>query len=149
MNRPMWIVTVLTAIVGAALLPGSAVASPAAGGAGSSYCAPAWPGTDFYAAGRVGSERVTVPTSGCSTISVSQIRDVRDPNDRCQTFLVAMLPRDGGDPTYTDPVRACSSPPQKRTVLATNVPDGTVFFVLYEVDYIVPEPQQVRFTVWR
>jgi len=145
----MWIITALAATVGAALLPGAAAAAPSATKAASAYCAPAWPGTDFYEAGRIGTDRVTVPTSRCSTISISHIRDVRAPNDRCQTFLVAMLPRDGGDPTYTEPVRACSWPAQKRTVLATNVPDGTVFFVIYEVDYIVPQPQQVRFAVWR
>jgi hypothetical protein len=34
-------------------------------------------------------------------------------------------------------------------VLATGVAPGTQFRVLYQVDYIDPEPQQVRFTVWR
>jgi hypothetical protein len=30
-----------------------------------------------------------------------------------------------------------------------NVPDGAVFFVLYQVDYIDPVIQTVRFKVWR
>jgi hypothetical protein len=35
-----------------------------------------------------------------------------------------------------------------RTVLATGVPAGTQFRVLYQVDYIEPDTQRVRYTVW-
>jgi hypothetical protein len=92
---------------------------------------------------------ITVPASRCTTIAVSNIRDSRVPGDHCQTFLVAFLPIGGGDPTYTEPVTACSVPAATRTVLATDVPDGAVFRVLYQVDYIDPVIQTVRFLVWR
>ncbi|GIF73884.1 hypothetical protein Asi02nite_34020 [Asanoa siamensis] len=122
---------------------------PSAAGAtdaGRGRCAADRPGTDFYAAGRVAS--VPVAVHGCGSISVSHVRDVRAPNDRCQTFLLMLQAPGGGEPVYTTPVRACATPPHRRTVLATGLPDGTVFRVLYEVDYIDPEPQRVAFTVW-
>ncbi|WP_045741893.1 hypothetical protein [Actinoplanes rectilineatus] len=112
-------------------------------------CAPTQPGTGFYAAGRVASAPVTVPASRCTTIAVSHIRDAADPDDTCQTFLLAFLSPTGGDPTYTEPVEACSPTPGRRTVLASGVPDGTVFRVLYQVDYIDPAIQTVKYTVWR
>lgn len=149
----MWTFTALAAIVGAALLPGTAAAgAPAASTTGpiaQTHCPPARPGLDFYAGGRVASTPITVSTTACSTISVSHIRDVRAPNDRCQTFLLLLLSADGTDATATEPVRACSDPPNRRTVLARNVPDGTVFRVVYEVDYIDPVIQVVGYTVWR
>ncbi|BEL04088.1 hypothetical protein Q0Z83_022790 [Actinoplanes sichuanensis] len=147
MNRLAGTVTALAVAGTAVLAPATsaAAAHPAAAGA----CTPTRPGTGFYAGGRVASAPVTVPKSGCTTIAVSHIRDIRHPDDHCQTFLLALLPADGGDPTYTEPVQACSTPPGHRTVLATGVPDGTVFRVLYQVDYIEPEIQTVRFTVWR
>ncbi|GLY06515.1 hypothetical protein [Actinoplanes sp. NBRC 101535] len=112
-------------------------------------CAPTQPGTGFYAAGRVASAPVTVPASRCTTIAVSHIRDAADPDDTCQTFLLAFLSPTGGDPTYTEPVEACSPTPGRRTVLASGVPDGTVFRVLYQVDYIDPAIQTVKYTAWR
>ncbi|MEV4279728.1 hypothetical protein [Actinoplanes xinjiangensis] len=146
MNRTASIGTVL-AVAGAAVLAPvtAAAAHPSTHGA----CAPARPGNSFYAGGRIASTPVTVPKSGCSTIAVSHIRDTRHPDDNCQTFLLAFLPPQGGDPTYTEPVQACSTSPRHRTVLATDVPDGTVFRVLYQVDYIEPDTQTVRYTVWR
>jgi hypothetical protein len=146
MNRLASIGTAIAVAGTAALVPATAAAAhPSTTRA----CAPARPGTDFYAGGRITSSPVTVPKSACTTIAVSHIRDTRHPDDNCQTFLVAFLAPDGGDPTYTEPVRACSTPASRRTVLATDVPDGTVFRVLYQVDYIEPEMQTVRFTVWR
>ncbi|MCO8273626.1 hypothetical protein M1L60_23815, partial [Actinoplanes sp. TRM 88003] len=109
-------------------------------------CTPVKPTADFYAAGRIASTPIG---ARCTTISVSGIRDAARPSDRCQTFLVALLSADGRDPTYTEPVRACSPTEHRRTVLATGVPSGTQFRVLYEVDYIDPAPQHVRYTVWR
>jgi hypothetical protein len=111
-------------------------------------CTPARPDIDFYAGGRMASTPVSDDNAVCRTISVSGIRDVANPADTCQTFLVALLSADGRDPTYTEPVRACSPTPRVRTVLATHVPAGVQFRVLYQVDYIDPEPQHVRFTVW-
>ncbi|GID69348.1 hypothetical protein Acy02nite_72290 [Actinoplanes cyaneus] len=146
MNRPAGITTALAVAGMAALAPATvAAAHTSANGT----CTPARPGTGFYAGGRIASAPVTVPKSACTTIAVSHIRDIRHPDDNCQTFLLAYLRPDGGDPTYSEPVRACSTPPGHRTVLATDVPDGTVFRVLYQVDYIEPEIQTVRFTVWR
>lgn len=152
MNRPASIVTALAVAGTAALAPATAAAAhtstaaahPSTAGA----CAPTRPGTGFYAGGRIASAPVTVPRSRCTTIAVSHIRDIRHPDDNCQTFLLA-FPSTGGDYTYTEPVQACSTTPHHRTVLATNVPDGTVFRVLYQVDYIEPEIQTVRYTVWR
>jgi hypothetical protein len=146
MTTPARIAATLAVAGTAALVPVSvAAAHTSTPGA----CAPARPGTAFYAGGRVASTPVTVPKSGCTTIAVSHIRDTRHPDDNCQTFLVAFLPPGGGDPTYSEPVHACSTKPRHRTVLATGVPDGTVFRVLYQVDYIDPEIQTVRYTVWR
>jgi len=146
MNRPAGIVTALAVAVTAAIAPATAAAAHVST---TGACAPTQPGTGFYAAGRVASAPVTVRKSACTTIAVSHIRDIHHTGDNCQTFLVAYLPPDGGDPTYSEPVQACSTSPSHRTVLATNVPDGTVVRVLYQVDYIEPEIQTVRFTVWR
>jgi hypothetical protein len=146
MNRPAGIATALAVAGIAALAPATAAAAHTST---TGACAPTRPGTDFYEAGRVASAPVTVPKSACTTIAVSHIRDIHQSSDTCQTFLLAFLSVDGGDPTYSEPVQACSTPPGRRTVLATDVPDGTVFRVLYQVDYIEPEIQTVRFTVWR
>ena len=145
MNRPLWINSTLVAIVGAALLPTGVAA--AATDTARARCVPTRPGTGFYEAGRKASEPITA--SGCTTVSVSHIRDVRAPDDRCQTFLLALLSTDGSDPTYTEPVRACSVPAARRTLLATDIPDGTVFRVLYDVDYIEPTQQVVEYAIWR
>ncbi|MDI6103655.1 hypothetical protein QLQ12_34085 [Actinoplanes sp. NEAU-A12] len=146
MNKTASIATALAVAGTAALVPATAAAAhtPVTGG-----CAPARPGSGFYAGGRIASAPVTVPASACTTIAVSHIRDIHRPSDNCQTFLLAFVSPDGGDYTYSEPVQACSTTPRQRTVLARNVPDGTVFRVLYQVDYIEPEIQTVRFTVWR
>jgi hypothetical protein len=150
MNRRMYLITTVAATGAAALMPGAtALAHTPTTDIAHARCSPTRPGTDFYAGGRVASTPIAVPRSRCTTISVSHIRDARDRTDNCQTFLVAFLSADGSDPTYTEPVQACSTTPQQRTVLATDVPDGTRFRVLYQVDYLEPEPQTVRYTVWR
>jgi hypothetical protein len=142
--------TKLTCIITAAAATAMAALTPvAAHAATASRCTPARPAIDFYAGGRMASAPVTDYNAACRTISVSGVRDAADPADTCQTFLVALLSADGRDPTYTEPVRACSPDPRTRTVLATGVPTGVQFRVLYQVDYIDPEPQLVRFTVWR
>jgi len=109
-------------------------------------CVAIRPGTGFYEAGRVGTEVLTTPASRCTTISVSDIADPTNPADRCQTFLVGFWPLVNGSLTYTRPVTACGG---NRTVLARNVPNNAKFLVLYDVDYIDPEIQTVRFKVWR
>ena len=109
-------------------------------------CVPIRPGTGFYEAGRVATKELRTPTSRCTTISVSDIVDPANPTDRCQTFRVGLWPLVDGSLTYTEPVTACGS---HRTVLARNVPDNTEFLVLYDVDYIDPDIQTVRFKVWR
>jgi hypothetical protein len=147
MSRSASIVTVLAVAGAAVLAPATAASAHPSTAAG--VCAPTRPGTGFYAGGRVASAPMTVPNSACTTIAVSHIRDIRHPDDNCQTVLLAFLPSGGGDPTYSEPVQACSTPSSHRTVLATNVPNGTVFRVLYQVEYIEPEIQTVRFTVWR
>jgi hypothetical protein len=141
----------LACVITAAAAMGVVAATPAAAHttAGGQRCTPVRPVADFYAGGRIASTPIDDRNAKCATISVSAIRDVDRPSDRCQTFLVALLSTDGRDPTYTEPVRACSPTPRTRTVLATGVPAGTQFRVLYQVDYIDPEPQSVRYTVWR
>lgn len=150
MNRFAYMISVLAVIGSVALTPTAAAAQPSQDGAGGGQqCVPTRPDSSFYEAGRVGSTTITVPESRCTTIAVSNIRDPRVRGDHCQTFLVAFLSTDGTDPTYTEPVNACSKSASKRIVLATNVPDGAVFFVLYQIDYIDPVIQTVRYKIWR
>ena len=108
-------------------------------------CVPIRPATGFYEAGRVGTEELSTPKSRCSTVSVSHVEDPANPEDRCQTFLVGFWPLVDGSLTYTEPVTACGT---GRTVLARNVPDNARYLVLYDVDYIDPQIQTVRFKVW-
>jgi hypothetical protein len=111
-------------------------------------CVPVRPVAEFYEAGRVASVPLTVPVSRCTTISVSHIKDPAVPSDHCQTFLVGFFPSDGSEATYTDAVTACSVPAKTRTVLAANVPNGTVYRILYAVDYIEPSVQVVQYKAW-
>ncbi|MEV4642684.1 hypothetical protein AB0J80_35610 [Actinoplanes sp. NPDC049548] len=101
------------------------------------------PAPDYYEAGTVASELLTVPNNRrCTTISVMGVRDTANPADRCQTFLVQFLPSES-ETSYTDPVQACSYG-GRRTVLATDVPDGMPYRVLYRIDYL---GQSVKFRV--
>ncbi len=118
-------------------------ANPAAGNA--DRCVAIRPESGFYAGGRVGTEELTTPTSRCTTISVSNVRDPANPTDRCQTFRLGFWPLVDGSLTYTEPVTACG---QQRTVLARNVPDAAHYIVIYDVDYIDPVIQTVEFRVW-
>lgn len=95
------------------------------------------PKSDFYAGGRVASELLTTPASpDCTTISVMNIKDPGNPDDHCQTFLVGFFPEEG-EPTYTEPVEACSEGPHGApVVLATDVPDNTTYRILYQIDYL-------------
>ena len=148
MNRLSATLAALAVIGLVALTPTTADAS-AADASHRQRCAPTRPDTGFYEAGQVGSEQLTVPTNRrCTTISVSHIRDPRVPADHCQTFRVGFWPLVDGSLTYTDPVEVCSVPAGKRTVLATNVPDGAQFIILYRVDYIDPDIQTVRYKAW-
>jgi len=133
------------AILGVALMAALAPTPAASAAKGDTGCKSISPVDEFYEAGRVGSFRMTVPTSACSTISVSHIKDTANPKDRCQTFLLQVFSEDGSEWTYTDTVRACSVRPNSRTVLATNVPDGTVYRILYEIDYL---GQHLRYKAW-
>jgi hypothetical protein len=113
--------------------------------AGPSACVAIRPGRGFYEAGRVATEELTTPTSRCTTIAVSDVVDAANSKDRCQTFLVGFWPLVDGSLTYTEPVKACGT---QRTVLARNVADNARYIVLYQVDYIEPSVQTVRFKVW-
>lgn len=140
----------LACVITTAAAASLAAISPAtAATASTPRCTPSRPASDFYAGGRIASVPVTDNNRACTTISISGIRDTARPSDRCQTFLVALLSADGRDPTYTEPVRACSPSRGTRTVIATGIPSGTRFRVLYAVDYIDPAPQIIRYTVWR
>ncbi|SCL31048.1 hypothetical protein [Micromonospora inyonensis] len=151
MNRrihPLAAVTGLIALLAPGLAaPGAAHAQPgSAPGRAARDCTPIRPETDFYAGGRVATVLLAVPDDPtCTTISVSHVVDVAVPTDRCQDFLVIFYPTDGSEPIATEPVTACSHGPRSRpVVLATDVPDGTWYRVLYEIDYL---GQDVRFTV--
>ncbi|WP_127504654.1 hypothetical protein [Actinoplanes solisilvae] len=131
-------------LIAAAAVTVAAIPSPAAAAVERTpRCTSVRPSPDFYAGGRVASTPID---ARCTTVSISHVRDVARPSDRCQTFLVALLSADGRDPTYTEPVRVCSPSTRTRTVIATGVPAGSQFRVLYQVDYL---EQSVRFTVWR
>ena len=105
-------------------------------------CVPIGPGDGFYEAGRVASAELRTPTSGCTTISVSNVWDAANPTDRCQTFLVGFWPVVDGSLTYTEPVTACGG---HRTVLARNVPNNAHYIVIYDIDYL---EQNVEFRIW-
>jgi hypothetical protein len=142
-----YVLTACAAALMTVLVPSASVAKPQAANA-QHKCVSVRPAIEFYEAGRVGSFPQTVPESTCTTISVSHIKDPNVPSDHCQTFLVGFFPIDGSEPTYTEPVAVCSTPPSTRTVLASNVPDGTVYRILYNVDYIDPTIQIIRYKIW-
>lgn len=140
MRRLTYALTVLAAILSTALVPAAASATGHHSHA-HRKCVSVQPGIGFYEAGRVATEVLTVPGSRCRTISVSHIKDPANPADRCQTFLVGFYPLVDGSLTYTEPVTACG---RHRTVLARNVPDGTEYIVLYDIDYL---EQRIEFRV--
>jgi len=113
-----------------------------------SACVSIRPVTESYEAGRKASVPLTTPRSPCTTISVSHIKDTANPADRCQLFLIRFFPTDGSEWTYTEPITACSVPPTTRTVLARNVPDGMVYRVLYQIEYLQPTSQVVQYKIW-
>jgi hypothetical protein len=143
MTRFTYVLAALAATLLTAAIPTAAFAEPAA--ANAEQCVPVLPERAFYEAGRVGSQELTTPTSRCSTISVSNVRDAANPADRCQVFLVGFWPLVDGSLTYTEPVTACG---RHRTVLARNVPDNAHYIVIYAVDYIEPDVQAVKFHIW-
>jgi hypothetical protein len=109
-------------------------------------CNVAKPRFEYYEAARVATGLLTVPSNpNCTTISVRNIKDPGNPGDHCGTFFIQFLPGDGSEPIYTDPVSACSRGPHGPvTVLATNVPDGINYHVIYDVDYLI---QDLRFWI--
>ena len=133
------------ALIAAAALATAAVAVIATPAAAAGGCATVRPQSDFYEAGRVASELITVPDNArCTTISVKNIKDPANPSDHCQTFLVGFFPAEG-EYEYTEPVEACSAAPGgPEVVLATNVPDGMPYRVLYQIDYL---GQSLRYAV--
>ena len=133
------------ALLGLSALGAAVSGSPAAAAAPPAGCVAIRPGTGFYEGGRVASEELRTPRSRCTTISVSNVVDAANPADRCQTFLVGYWPLVDGSLTYTEPVTACGD---GRTVLARHVPDRTRYLVLYDIDYLEPQMQTVRFKVW-
>ncbi|BBH67802.1 hypothetical protein ACTI_44870 [Actinoplanes sp. OR16] len=141
MKRLTHVLTILAMAFTAVLIPTAASAS-GTGHHGNRGCVSVRPEPGFYAGGRVGTAVLTVPDSRCSTISVSHVKDPANPSDRCQTFLLGFYPLgEDGSLTYTEPVTACG---RHSTVLARNVPDGTEYIVLYDVDYL---EQRIQFRV--
>jgi hypothetical protein len=124
--------TIAASTVIAAGVLAAAVPAQAAGG-----CRAVRPQSGFYEGGRVASEMLTVPVNArCTTISVKNIVDPANPADHCATFLVGFFPP-GSDGEYTEPVQACSTGPGgPEIVLATAVPDGVDYRVLYNIDYL-------------
>jgi hypothetical protein len=139
MRRLTYLLAILAMAFSTVLIPAAASAS---GHRGHRTCVSVQPEIGFYAGGRVGTAVLTVPDSRCRTISVSHIKDPANPSDRCQTFLLGFYPLgEDGSLTYTEPVTACGG---HRTVLARNVPDGTEYIVLYDIDYL---EQRIQFRV--
>ncbi|HWS31151.1 MAG TPA: hypothetical protein VN408_00255 [Actinoplanes sp.] len=136
MRRLSYLPAIPAMIFAAAMIPTAASASP-----GHRACESVQPEAGFYEGGRVGSEVLTVPDSRCRTISVSHISDPAAPADRCQSFLLGFYPLVDGSLTYTEPVTACG---RHQTVLARDVPDGTDYIVLYDIDYL---EQRIQFRV--
>ncbi|WP_155370684.1 hypothetical protein [Catellatospora vulcania] len=135
------------AVLASVLLPTAATAATPHSSTAAHHCGSVRPATDFYAAGRVATVLLTVPNNpSCKTISVSHLKDPTDPSDRCQVFLVIFYPTDGSEPIATEPVNACFHGPRSRpVVLATAVPDGSQYRVLYQIDYLI---QHLTFKVW-
>jgi hypothetical protein len=136
--------TVLAAVTGptvgaVAAEPSTVAASAKTHSAKKTGCDVVKPRLDGYEAGRVSTELLTVPSDpNCTTIAVRNIKDPGNPGDHCATFLIQFLPGDGQEPIYTDPVEACSRGPHGPvTILATNVPDGTDYRVIYDIDYLI------------
>ncbi len=140
MRRLTYLLAILATVLSSTLIPASASAS-GTGHHGHRKCVSVQPETGFYEGGRVGTEVLTVPDSRCRTISVSHVKDPANPSDRCQTFLIGFYPPVDGSLTYTEPVTACG---RHRTVLARNVPNGTKYIVLYDIDHL---QQRIQFRV--
>lgn len=136
MRRLSYLLAIPAMIFSTALIPAAA-----SGSQGHRACVSVQPEAGFYEGGRVGTEVLTVPDSRCRTISVSHIKDPANPSDRCQTFLLGFYPLVDGSLTYTEPVTSCG---RHQTVLARNVPDGTEYIVLYDIDYL---EQRIQFRV--
>lgn len=143
MRRLTYVLAILAAVLSTALAPSAASATGdhSHHGQGHRKCVSIRPAFGFYQAGRVATEILTVPNSRCRTISVSHVKDPANPSDRCQTFLVGFYPLVNGSLTYTEPVTACG---RHRTILARNVPNGTRYIVLYNIDYL---QQRIKFRV--
>ena len=103
-----------------------------------------------YEAMVIATEQLTAPSSRCTTISVSDVRDPDSrPPDGCGYFYIGFWPiTANGSLTYTEKVFACGS---HRTVLARNVPNNARYTVLYDVEYFDPEAQiltHLTFRIW-
>jgi hypothetical protein len=104
----------------------------------------------YYEGGTISTEQLTTPSSGCTTISVSDVRDPdsRAPTDTCGYFKVGIWSPVNGNVTYLEPVIACSS---YRTVLARNVPNNARYLVTYDVEHFDPAANimtHLTFRIW-
>ncbi|HEX6074090.1 MAG TPA: hypothetical protein VFZ32_02375 [Micromonosporaceae bacterium] len=144
LSRQTLLITVGLAVLATVMGPtvGAAAAEPSASAKTHSSkktgCDVVKPRLDGYEAGRVSTELLTVPSNpNCTTIAVRNIKDPGNPGDHCATFLI-QFPQSDGEAIYTDPVTACSRGPHGPvTILATNVPDGTDYRVIYDIDYLI------------
>jgi hypothetical protein len=134
-----------SAVIAACALTATGLVATGTSASAAPGCRAVRPQSEFYEAGRVASELLTVPVSArCTTISVRNIQDPQNPDDHCATFLVGFFPPEA-ESEYTEPVHACSAGPRgPEVVLATGVPDGTTYRVLYQIDYL---GQSLRYTV--
>ena len=104
----------------------------------------------YYEGGTISTGQLTAPSSRCTTISVSDVRDPdsRAPTDTCGFFKVGFWSPVNGNVTYLEPVIACSS---YRTVLARNVPNNARYLVTYDVEHFDPEADtmtHLTFRIW-
>lgn len=104
--------------------------------------------TSWYEAGRLATKTYTVPgasVSGCVDINVRNIKneDPKYPDDNCAMFRVALFTNgENNDPTYSPDKFACSTGPNGAVrPIATNVPNGTKYYIIYNVETQRPNDQ--------
>jgi hypothetical protein len=105
----------------------------------------------YYEGGTISTAQLTVPSSRCTTISVSDVRDPDSrPPDGCGYFRIGFWVNAGDHwPTnFTEKVFACGS---HRTVLARNVPNNARYQVVYDIEYFDTEANlmgHLTFRIW-
>ena len=120
---------------------GLVAVAPATSASAAKSCHVFWATTDFYEAGKVTTNKYTVPYwSECEDINVRNIT-ARDesgkliPGDHCATFTVQFFPSGGREPYFGAPKYVCSQGANGPVVpIATDVYNGTKYRILHNVE---------------